>query len=289
MNFGSLYVILSGILFGLVPLLTVQLLNGGLNTVSITFYRYLFFIPIVFVIKIIKGIHLKVDQPTLIKIILNCGVVSLATSLLLSSSYNYIASGTATTLHFLYPIIVILISIVYYRQKPDKNLIVSVILVIIGIFCFLFGTSLNNLFGVTLASLSAITYAIYILRLEKSKVNRLNPIVVSFYQAIFLSLGAISLSPAMGGITIGLSTKQLLLLLGISLMSISATSLFQLGSRTVGSQLTALLSLTEPITSVVSGVLLLAEPVSITKIIGSVVILVAIVQLIAKKNTKLHH
>ena len=110
--------------------------------------------------------------------------------LLLNESYNYISIGTATTLHFLYPAFVILsICIFYYHQEIERKILISLLMIMIGIsFCFMDRIDYKGIFGIILAFLSAITYAIYLVQLEQKKFYDLDPMVLSLYTSICISI-----------------------------------------------------------------------------------------------------
>lgn len=114
---GYIYVIISGILFGCMPLYAKTIYNNGCTPLSLVFYRFL--LPIPFLYLICK--RLKVDLKVSKEEIKDLSLISIlgysATPILLYSSYNYIPSGLSTSLHFIYPVIVTVACIVIYRER----------------------------------------------------------------------------------------------------------------------------------------------------------------------------
>ena len=270
MIFGIIIVILSAIIYGIIPLLTKIIYTFGLV------------IPILFVICFIKNKPLKINISSLISIFLYIALPSGFTMLLLNASYTYISIGTATTLHFLYPTFVILMCSFYYHQKIERRIIVSLILITMGISCFIDEIDINGILGVILAFLSAITYAIYLVQLEQSKFRTMNPLVLSLYTSICISI-------VLG--IVGFCSKSLLLkestfnsgllfyLVILSTLSMIALVFLQIGARYLGAKLTALFSLFEPITSIFAGIIFLNEELQFLKIIGCLFILFAILNI----------
>ena len=70
------------------------------------------------------------------------------------------------------------------------------------------------------------------------------------------------------------------------LTSVGAVTLFQLGVLYVGPSTSAILSTFEPITSIVCGVLILGESLSLLKIIGCVLILSGVILITLSESKK---
>ena len=276
MLWGSLSVLLSGVLYGITPLITMFLYNGGLNTITVNFFRYLFVIPVILLLAIINKQSLKIKKEDLYKMIFKVASASIATNLLLAGSYNYINTGTDTSLHFLYPVIVIVICVFLYHEKMSKALLSAVILVIIAMGLFIISNIDGDMIGILMAALSSLTYAIYILEIERTRSNRLPPLVFSFYLSLITSISMIFVSFVIEPINITISFDQAFLFGCLGVVTLFAVSLFQFGSKKLGSKLCALLSLSEPITSVIVGIIFLNEALLFNKILGSILIIIAI-------------
>ncbi len=277
MFLGSVFTLLSGTLFGLLPLITVNLFASGLNTFTVNFFRYGSLVVIVLCYALIKRKNIRLDKYTFFKIVTHLGLMTFLTGILLAGSYNYISTGLATTLHFLYPVVVILISSIYYRENLTKRMILALLFTMIGIIFFLSSSSFDNIIGIVMAVASSATYAIYILQLERTKLNRLDPKILSFYIALTTSTLVFITSFFIEPVKLTLSFYQVILFVLLGGTTLFAQMLFQLGSRSLGSKQVALLSLSEPIVSMIVGIIFLSEAIVFEKIIGSIFILVSIV------------
>ena len=277
MFLGSVFTLLSGTLFGLLPLITVNLFASGLNTFTVNFFRYGSLVVIVLCYALIKRKNIRLDKYTFFKIVTHLGLMTFLTGILLAGSYNYISTGLATTLHFLYPVVVILISSIYYRENLTKRMILALLFTMIGIIFFLSSSSFDNIIGIVMAVASSATYAIYILQLERTKLNRLDPKILSFYIALTTSTLVFITSFFIEPVKLALSFYQVILFVLLGGTTLFAQMLFQLGSRSLGSKQVALLSLSEPIVSMIVGIIFLSEAIVFEKIIGSIFILVSIV------------
>lgn len=94
------------------------------------------------------------------------GLLVAISSLSLFLSYNYMEVGIASTLLFVYPIMVALIMALVFKEKLTGQTIFCILLALAGIgllYKSSDGTTLN-LTGVMLVMASALSYAIYITR-----------------------------------------------------------------------------------------------------------------------------
>ena len=278
-NLGFIAVIISAIVFGSMPLLAkIIYVNGG-NATSLIFYRFFLSVPILYwLVKKNKTVDIKVTKLELKNLILVSVFGYSATALLLFISYNYISTGMATTLHFVYPIFVVLGSIIFYKDKPSLLKIICVIFCTVGVVLFSENSGSISIFGILAAFISGVTYSFYILFIDKSNLKDMHPFKLTFYLCFISSIIIFVYSLLTGTFTMDMTLLGWILTILLSLsVSVGAVSLFQYGIMTVGSQNTAIFSTFEPITSVIIGILVFYETFTLRTFIGSVFILVAVV------------
>lgn len=116
---GTLAVILSGIMFGLMPITAKFIYASGSNPLTLTLHRFFFSMPFLWIVMRIKGepvgLPRKQDLPKLFMV--SSGII--ATPILLYLSYSYISTGLGTTLHFVYPVLVLLGGAIFFKQRVD--------------------------------------------------------------------------------------------------------------------------------------------------------------------------
>jgi drug/metabolite transporter (DMT)-like permease len=85
-----------------------------------------------------------------------------ATCVTLFSSYNFISIGLATTMHFVYPAIVTVLSIFVFKEKIGKIKITSLVMSILGVYILANskGSSVS-MTGAVLALASRVLFHIY--------------------------------------------------------------------------------------------------------------------------------
>ncbi|SHE85133.1 EamA domain-containing membrane protein RarD [Tissierella praeacuta DSM 18095] len=275
---GIFSVMISAIIFGSMPLMAKIVFNEGGNPTSLAFYRFLLIIPFLYIlIKRNKEETLKITKEEFKKIILVGTIGYGATALLLYLSYNYIPSGMATTIHFVYPVFVILGCILFFKEKPNIIKIISVILCVLGVLMFYDGNGNINFMGIFLAFASSITFAFYTIYLDKSGLKEMNTVKLTFYLCSIAAVMMFIFSIITKTFTIHMNPLGWLMSLFLSLSVGLGVNLFQIGIKIVGPQSTSILSTFEPITSVIIGVLILNESFGIRTFIGIGAILIAVI------------
>ena len=273
---GFLYVILSAVIYGTMPLMAKHIYSEGVNPLSLVFLRNLLAFPFLAILAKVSGNSLAAklkDIPTI-------GIVGLMgcciTPLLLFSSYNYMDTGTATIFHFIYPGVVVLIGFLFLKKKVGAGTIVSLLLCMGGIALFYTPGSPISVAGSVYAFTSGVTYAVYVVLLANFRRKELSGWVLSFYISLICSVVLFCVCIAFGQLSLPVSIKGwgLSLLFALA-VNVGALVLFQNGARIIGGEKAAILSTFEPITSVVAGTLFLGEVIGVRTGIGTVMVLVA--------------
>ncbi|MDO5561109.1 MAG: DMT family transporter [Oscillospiraceae bacterium] len=285
-NLGSLLVILSAIAFGLMPLVTKIAYSHGCNAYSAAFWRFIFAGLILSgIIAVVPGYHIRVRFCELRKIFLLSIPFSL-TCLLLYTSYNYIGCGLATTLHFTYPASVIIIMLVFFRQKPSLRQTACTIACIAGVIALYKPDGKTAAAGIILAVLSGIVYSVYIVFLSKSGLRSIPVPVLAFWLSVFASaetaviflpsglLRVRSIDPAGWAALAALAV----------LASVIALVLFQKGLFLCGEVKASLLSTFEPLTGIFAGIIAFNEKLTIMEGAGIICILFSVIILVVKKS-----
>lgn len=276
---GFLAVIVSGIIFGCMPLLAKNIYANGGNSISLVFWRSFISLPLLYmIIKKKKDISIEITKEELKQIILVGSIGYAGTAMLLFSSYNYISSGVATTIHFMYPVFVILESIILFKDKVSPIKIISVIVCTIGILFLYSGDSNVNIIGIGIALLSGITYSFYVMYLDKSGLKSMHPIKLTFYLCLVASVVMFIFSILTSSFTFKVTPLGWLLTAILSIIiSLGAVTLLNFGISNIGAQNTAILSTLEPITSVIIGVLIFGEEFGIKIFLGCVFVLISVI------------
>lgn len=272
--------IITGITYGLNPLFGMPLMNKGVSIESILFFRYS-------IAVILLGLYLLVSRQSFrvtgkqAGVLLVLGLLYTSSSVFLFAAYNYIASGLATTLIFLYPVLVAII-MVFLKVVPSWPVWLAIIATFAGVVIMTIGGDeiVINPRGVLLSLGSAFVYALFIVIINRSKaIANVSNTLLTFYA---LSVGSIVfLSKILfsnTGITSGISScVDWLNLVGLALLpTIVSTSTLAVATRNIGATKASVLGVFEPITAILIGTFMFGEPLSSSIIIGIMMSIIAV-------------
>ena len=277
--------IITGITYGLNPLFAVPLMNNGASIESILFFRYTFAVVLLaaFLILTRQSFRITARQAG---VLLALGLLYTSSSIFLFEAYNYIASGLATTLIFLYPVLVAII-MVFLRVVPSWPVWLSIAATFGGVIIMTQGSggdSLNPI-GIALSLGSALVYALFIVIINRSKaIAQISNTLLTFYSltvGAIVFLGKISFSdaPISAGITTG---GDWLNLAGLALLpTIVSTATLAIATRNIGATKASVLGVFEPITAILIGTLMFGEPLTTNILLGIGIAIVAVTFMIS--------
>ena len=284
---GYLYIILSAVIFGCMPLMAKHLYTDGVNSISLVALRNVISLPFLLGVALVRRetlVREKKDLPLIFMIgILGCAI----TPLLLFSSYNYMNSGVATVLHFVYPAAVLLLELIFVRGSVRREGLVAIALCVCGLALFYNPAEGLSLAGSTLAILSGFTYASYIFLLDRFGKRGMGNFAFAFFATLGAAVVIFAVALIGGMLALPRSLFGWLLCVIFSLaINLGAVMLFQGGTFIIGGQRAAILSTLEPITSLIVGFFAFSERIGVFSVIGSLLILAAsvIITTIGKKD-----
>lgn len=277
MKKGYIYTALSAIIFGLMPLLTKIIIARGATSLTIAFFRVFYVTIVLFFVLKIKKIDLYLEKRDLLSAILISIFGSGLTIIILNESYNYVDTGIATSLHFLYPLFVAILCCFFYGEKIKKKQIISLSFALVGIICFMSKVN-GSLFGYFLAITSGLTYAFYLVKMDKTGLVKMNALKLSFYLALFTTIEIFTMNLFMQDVVFKMDALSYGLLLVLALSSsFLATVLLQKGVLLLGSTRASFICLLEPVTSMIVGILWLNETITFNKGLGGLAIIISLI------------
>ena len=275
---GDLLAILSACMFGLSPLWVTAFARGGGNSMMMALLRNIFFLPVSAFLLHRSGQPLfqKLPGRTVGKIVLLSAGGSGLTQLLLFASYSFMASGVCTTVHFIYPLFVFLLGAVFYGEKLSRRSVFCLTLCMAGLCCFYPRGGEISMTGLVIALASGLTYAFYMVYLDKGGFEGISPLQMQFWLALCNAGLMLICCIASGNLTFDLTPTAWLLGIVASQVLGFGVVLCQMGIKAIGAGRAALLSTFEPITSLVVGVLFMQEHLDPIAILGAAIILASV-------------
>ena len=276
--------------YGMNPLFALPLYKAGMDPDSVLFFRDLFAIPLLGIMIKARGRTFKIQRKETFPLII-MGLLVALSSLTLFLSYNYMAAGIASTLLFVYPIMVALIMAMVFKEKLALQTIVCMLLALggIGLLYKSEDGSTLSLIGTLLVFASSLSYAIYIVGINQTSLKNVATIKVTFYVLLFgLSLFVARL--LYSGV---LNTPDQWYLWGnllaLAVFPTAISFLCTTGAiQYIGSTPTAILGALEPVTAIFFGIAVFGESLTFRESFGLVMIIVAVTFVIAGGNITSH-
>lgn len=272
--------IITGVTYGLNPLFAKPLLSMGVSVDTMLACRYLIAVFILGVWLVFRKESLKVNKAQMWRLCI-LGFLFAMSSMLLFLSYNYIPAGLATTIVFLYPVIVALI-MVLLKVYPTWQVWLSILMTFVGVVILSrpSGNMTLNITGLSLAAGSAIAYALYLIVVNRSRrLRTVTSLVLTFYalligSVVFLIHSAVSGGEFMAGLD-GWFCWMNLICLAVFPTLVSLLTL-AMATRIIGPTRTSVLGVFEPVTAIAVGTIFFGESLTLNIIIGVLITLVAV-------------
>lgn len=268
--------------YGMNPLFTLPLYSAGMSVDTVLFYRYSLAV-------IVLGIMMKFQKQSFaikrVDVLPLCimGLLFAFSSLFLFMSYNYMDAGIASTILFVYPVLVAIIMAVVFKEKVSPITMFSIALAFVGIsmLCKSPGGQTLSLVGITFVFLSSLSYAIYIVGVNRSSLKDMPIAKLTFYVLLFgLSVYVVRLqfctelqvipTPMLWINAVSLAVFPTV----ISLVTMTKAIHY------IGSTPTAILGALEPVTALFFGVLVFGEQLTPRIILGILMVITAVTLII---------
>lgn len=276
---GIFYALISSGTFGLIPLFSIPLMTSShMGLPSILFYRFLFSALFMGLICLFKQQSFKISKKDTLTISW-LGLLYAATAMCLIYSYKHIPSGLATTIHFLYPIAVSFLMVAFFKERKSIVLSLAAVLSLVGVALLCLSDEGNvNIIGIAIASITVITYSVYIVGINQSSVNKMGAEILTFY--ILLSgtiLFFLFATTSTVGIEVIPSVEAWggLFLLALLPTVVSDLTLI-LAIKYAGSTITSILGSMEPLVAVFVGVFYFSEFFNLNSAFGVLLIIVSV-------------
>ena len=272
--------IITGSTYGLNPLFAKPLMNDGASTEAILFFRYLIAVALLGAYLLLKKESFKINLRQA-GVLLALGLLFTASSTFLFESYKYIASGLATTLVFLFPVMVAII-MVFLKVVPSWPVWLSIAATFAGVVIMTGGggSEAVNPIGVWFSIASAFVYALFIVVINRSKeISSISNSLLTFYAllvgtVVFFTRSILSGAELMTGLDRGMAWLNLI---GLAILpTIVSTATLAIATRNIGATKASVLGVFEPITAILVGTLVFGEALTPNIITGILISIVAV-------------
>lgn len=280
---GYLLAIIAATTYGMNPLFALPLYADGMNPESVLFFRYLLAIPLLAAMLKARGRNFRVSRTAVFPLAV-MGLLMALSSLALFLSYRYMAAGIASTLLFVYPILVALIMAAAYHERISRQTMACILMALAGIGLLYKGGdgATLSLAGTLLVFVSALSYAVYIVGVNHRRLRDIATLKVTLYVLLFgLALFAGRL---LTGTELTLPRTWYFWgnLLALAVLPTAVSFLCTTKAiQYIGSTPTAILGALEPVTAIFFGLTVFGERLTVREAVGLVLIIAAVTLVVA--------
>lgn len=282
---GNMLVLSSAISFGLMPIFARFAYENHVSVQDLLLVRFILAFLTMGAFLFLAGRHLVPPRNQLLVLLTLGGVAYFLQSTLYFTSLLYIPVSVVQLILYTYPPFVTAGSLILGWEKMSASLAVCLSLALVGLGLVANPSGHIVFLGVLMALGSSITYSAYIL--VGSRVLRdVSGEVASFYVVGAAALSFLLSSSLAGGIRISWNFQGWVwvMLITIICTSVAITAFFQ-GVELIGPSQASILSIIEPVVSVIAASVLFAESLNIYQCVGAVFIVLAAIMTAVRRRT----
>lgn len=277
---GILYAAVSSSTFGLAPFFSITLLLAGFSAFEVLSYRWGVASVVLIAFGLLSGCNFRLTRKDL-GVVFLLSLLRAVTSFSLIIAYQNIASGVASTIHFMYPLAVALAMMFFFQERKSLLVMLAVLMSLLGAALLSMGEldakNGNTIVGLVAACVSVFSYAGYIIGVRTTRAVQINSTVLTCYDmglgTLFYLIGAFSTS----GIQWVTDGYTWLIILGLALPATAISNITLVHAiKYAGPTLTSILGAMEPLTAVVIGVFVFKELFTVNSAVGILLILIAV-------------
>jgi hypothetical protein len=285
---GFLYAALSSSTFGLAPFFSISLLIAGFSSFEVLTYRWGIASLILAIAGIILGEQFRISRKDWQTVFI-LSLFRATTSFSLVIAYQNIASGVASTIHFMYPLAVAVTMMLFFKEKKSFSILFAVFISLIGATLLSTGEidfeGGDTTTGLVAAAISIFSYGGYIIGVRKSRAVNIPSTALTCYVMGFGTLFYI-----IGGLTDGIrlatDSHTWLNILGLAIPATAVSNISLVKAiKHVGPTLTSIFGALEPLTAIVIGCCVFKESFTWSSTIGIALIVTAVIIVITRENS----
>lgn len=280
---GVFYASISSASFGFSPLFTLGLLAAGLTGFDVLSYRWLIAGIVLMVYALCKKKTLRLNSFDEAWKVVLLSILRSITSITLLIGYANISSGIASTINFMYPVIVTICMMMFFGEKRSAIDFIAIAASIFGVYLLASGDSIvveggNTRLGLICSLVSAFSFAAYYIVMKRVRADKIE--VVKFTTWIMMLSAFYFIICAFvfeGKLTMISGCTNWLNILGLGLWATMVSNITGVKAiRRIGPTHTSILGALQPVTAVILGVLFLGEHLYLRSCIGITLILAAV-------------
>jgi len=284
---GSFYAIASGLCYGFIGYFGISLMDEGLSVFNMLFWRFLVTTLFMLIMLIPQYRILLKSFKESLKALFYGMILYSSSGILYFISSQSIGTGLSMVVFFIYPAIVMLFNVIFYKAKISKIYYFAFSMILIGMVLLVDTHKfMLDVFGIVLGILSAILYAFYIIA---SKDLNISSTLSTFMVSLGCMLTCLISALIDSSFYIPSGFNNWVDISSMALICTAFPILFLLeGLKYISSEKASILSVLEPVFVVILGIILLNEKVTGIRIIGIVIILSGALMTLLPNKSKIN-
>ena len=276
---GYFYVLISSLLFGILPSVQNRAILNGADPLNVLFVCSAVSLAGSLFLCRCTHVNLKISKKEILTYLASGGLGLFVTDLCLNLAYTRMPIGLVTMIHFSYPVLVCFAAVLFFKEKLTRNKILAILLSVLGLI--LLGDSKANYSfeGVVLALISAFAYAFNLTIVDRSIIADHPVFLKNFYLYLFSTLFSV-LANASKLQMIQIVPNQMIWMIASGIILMTGSLCLTKGIRTLGSSNAAFISTMEPITSLLVSTFLYHYDLQPRSIFGCVFIILSLIPII---------
>lgn len=292
---GIFYASISSASFGFSPLFSLALIAAGLSNLDVLSYRWSVAAIVLVIYALSKKKSLRLNSFDEVWKIILLSALRAITSITLLIGYANIASGIASTINFMYPVVVTLCMMIFFGEQKSWINIGAIGLSLLGVYLMASGDGLrveggDTALGLTCSLISALSFAAYYIVMKRAKADKIEVVKLTTWIMLMSAVYFIAANFIFNGkMTIVTDGKLWISILGLGLWATMVSNFTGVKAvRRIGPTLTSILGALQPLTAVILGVAFLDEHLSIMTVIGIGLIMAAVMIIVQHQSKKKH-
>lgn len=290
---GTLAGIVGAVSFGFMPVFSKPVLGAGISPSCLLFYRF-GLATLMILVLFLRQPHLLKLERRFVPAILLLTLFSCLSAELLVMGYKYMSGGVAGVIHFSYPVFVMVILLLFYKEKIKPSSIVAIGIALLGIYCLgvLGGDSSfvrrgDHTLGIAIVVASGIACACYIVAVNKTQARFLPALTLTFWLLLLSTIYFGIESWIMGSLVPVTDSFVWYNFVGIALIAtVAANYLLVYSIMRIGSTYAAILGAVEPATAVILCIIIFSETLNVPILLGIILIFVSVLIVVTRSRPR---
>ncbi|MGM0603643.1 MAG: DMT family transporter [Bacillota bacterium] len=281
---GVLFALFSASGFGIVPIMAIFAYNGGVGVFTLLFSRFLLASLILFIFIFLRKKKINLDFKNTLLLFIQGGVIYALFSMLYFTAVKIISPSLAVLIFYTYPIIVAVLSFILEGEKINAKIIISIIISFVGLVLLLGGQFQDvDKAGILMAAGAAVSYGIYTIYGSRM-LKKVSLMVTTAFVSLFAGISFFVIGLMTDRLHFQFESKSWIFIIIITFITAAGFLAFFAGVKLIKPTFVSILSMIEPIVTIILSVILFSDKFSFVQALGSILVLSGASLIFIKKN-----